>query len=33
MEIVAILGMCLAAVGVVYYEDSEKNETHINICM
>ena len=33
MEIVAILGMCAVAVGVVYCEDSEKNVTHIHICM
>jgi hypothetical protein len=33
MEIVAILGVCIAAVGVVYYEDSENSETHIHISM
>ena len=33
MEVLAVLCMCVAAVGVVYYEDYKKNENYIHICI
>lgn len=33
MEILAVVGMCVAAVGVVYYDDEEHNENGIHISL
>lgn len=31
MEILAVVGMCMAAVGVVYYDDEEHSENSIQL--